>query len=394
MVQEITAKSLLRRAKKIDSWFLLRAGMNLYRGCAHDCAYCDGRAETYRVEGEFGREVQIKRNAVELLRRELHRPRAPLPRSGFLGLVGGVGDCYQPAEERVGLTRRVLELLLEENRPVHILTKSTLVLRDIDLLARLAAGPGAVVSMSLSSVSARLSAVFEPGVPPPAERLTALAALKRAGVPTGVYLMPVLPFLSDTPHMLTRALHAIRAAGVDFVIFGGMTLKIGRQSEHFLRVLADWDPGLPRHYLHLYGNDRWGGPREEYQREIHRRFALALRQEPLAVRMPLELFEGKVDETDRVIVLLEHIDYFLRLRGERSGFSYAAWRLGQLRSPLCEAWREVSALPGVSRPILAVVEEIMAGGGAALYERLRRSIAELSAPAADPTGGGSSGRSS
>ena len=144
------AKSLLRRQKRVDSWFLSRCGMNLYRGCGHDCAYCDGRAENYAVEGEFGAEVEVKVNAVELLRREL----APAPRrrgsapSGFVLLGGGVGDSYQPAEERYGLARRALELLLELGRPVHVLTKSALVERDLDLLARIHERSRAIVSMS------------------------------------------------------------------------------------------------------------------------------------------------------------------------------------------------------------------------------------------------------
>ncbi len=145
-LREIPARSLLRKQKRVDSWFLSRCGMNLYRGCGHDCAYCDGRAEKYAVEGEFGAEVEVKVNAVELLRRELGpaaRRRESAP-SGFVLLGGGVGDSYQPAEERYGLARRALELLLELGRPVHVLTKSALVERDLDLLARIherVAGP-------------------------------------------------------------------------------------------------------------------------------------------------------------------------------------------------------------------------------------------------------------
>ena len=117
---EIRAKGILRRFRRIDAWFVAKSGLNLYRGCSHDCAYCDGRAEKYRVEGGFGTQVQVKTNAVEILARELVPKRAGAqPRwAGYVVLGGGVGDSYQPAEERHGLARRTLELLETLGVPV------------------------------------------------------------------------------------------------------------------------------------------------------------------------------------------------------------------------------------------------------------------------------------
>ena len=114
-IKEIEAKSILRKHKKIDSWFLSRYNMNLYRGCTHNCVYCDGRAEGYYVEGEFGNDVAVKINALEVLRRELDpkRKRTPFKR-GYVMVGGGVGDSYQPIEEKYELTRKTLELLSEK----------------------------------------------------------------------------------------------------------------------------------------------------------------------------------------------------------------------------------------------------------------------------------------
>ena len=133
-IREIEAKSILRKHKKIDSWFVSRYGMNLYRGCIHNCTYCDGRAEKYQVQGEFGKQVAVKTNAIEILRRELDpsRKRKPMKR-GFIGIGGGVGDSYQPIEEKYQLTRQTLQIIYDFNFPVFVLTKSTLVERDIDL---------------------------------------------------------------------------------------------------------------------------------------------------------------------------------------------------------------------------------------------------------------------
>lgn len=118
LVREIEAKSILRRQKRIDSWFVAPYGMNLYRGCTHGCVYCDGRSERYYVDGEFGRDVTVKINAVELLRRELDpaRRRKALAR-GYVFLGGGVGDSYQSAEETYRLARGALEIMLERGRP-------------------------------------------------------------------------------------------------------------------------------------------------------------------------------------------------------------------------------------------------------------------------------------
>ena len=112
--------------------------MNLYRGCSHNCVYCDGRSEGYHVDEQFGQVVTVKTNAIEILRREIDpkRKRTPLKRS-FIMVGGGVGDSYQPVESKYQLTRKALDLVYEYNFPVHMLTKSTLIKRDIDILKRI-----------------------------------------------------------------------------------------------------------------------------------------------------------------------------------------------------------------------------------------------------------------
>jgi len=115
-LKKIIAKSILRKYKKIDSWFLSRYGMNLYRGCTHNCVYCDGRAEKYNLEGEFGQDVAVKVTALDILARELNpKQKRILFKPGYIMVGGGVGDSYQPAEKEYKLTRQVLELLYKLN---------------------------------------------------------------------------------------------------------------------------------------------------------------------------------------------------------------------------------------------------------------------------------------
>ncbi len=370
-IKEIEAKSILRRFRRIDSWFVARSGFNLYRGCAHDCAYCDGRAEKYRVEGEFGSEVAIKVNAVEVLRRELspNRKTAAPHWSGFVVLGGGVGDSYQPAEENYGIARRTLELFDELGVPVHVLTKSTLVLRDADVLERMAVGgragarrTGALVSFSISSVDDAVCSVFEPGAPPPSQRLEALSTLARRGIPGGVFLMPVIPGVTDSREAMDAALAAAVDAGARYVLFGGLTLKDGRQKDHFLSALSGIRPDLVPAYRRLYPGDPWGAASGEYYSRINRTFGELARERRVPPRIPRGLFAGIVSGADLASVLLEQIHAMLELEGKNSRFRHAAFQLSRSKD---------GAVPvGIGPEAAQAIEEIRRTGTARLYEQL------------------------
>ena len=373
-VREIRAKSILIKRKTIDSWFVSRYGMNLYRGCLHNCAYCDGRAEGYYVEGEFGRDVGVKINAAEILRRELDpaRRRKPL-KGGYFFLGGGVGDSYQPLEETYRLSRQALELMAEFGYPVQILTKSTLVRRDLDLLERINRQRRALVCFSISSVDEGISRIYEPGVPSPAERLEALKIFKARGIPCGLFLLPVIPFVTDTEELLERALLAAADAEVDYLIFGGMTLKEGRQSSYFLKHLARHHPELPGEYRKIYRADPWGQAEGGYYRSLHERFRRIAAEFPFPLRMPPELFSDLLDERDRVVVILDQMDYLFRLRGKASAFGRAARAAARLPDPFLDQLRTEKALPGISGKARTLIDEILATGSAGLYEELLRN---------------------
>jgi len=383
-LREVRAKSLLRKSPRVDSWFLAGCGMNLYRGCAHDCAYCDGRAEKYAVEGAFGAEVEVKVNAVELLRAALaacqpgvspacaaswapSRRRGPPP-PGYVLLGGGVGDSYQPAEERYRLARGALELLLELGRPVHVLTKSMLVERDLDLLLAIHARSRVILSMSFSTADDALAARFEPGVSPPSQRLRLLERCKRAGIPTGLFLMPVLPFLTDTEEALGQTVRRAGEAGVDFIVFGGLTLKPGRQKEHYLEVLAAFRPELAERTRRLY--PQRGQTPGGYGREIQRRFAALAGERGIPTRMPPALYEGLLPPAERAMVVLEHLDYLLPLRGQTSPYREAARALAA--RPELATGEQLDLFPGagLSPESAEVLEELRRTGRAALLERL------------------------
>jgi len=372
-IREIKAKSILRKHKKIDSWFVSRYGMNLYRGCAHNCVYCDGRSERYQVDGVFGENVVVKTNAVEVLRREL-KPigRRVKLKPGYIMVGGGVGDSYQPVEEKYQLTRRTLQLLCEYRWPVHILTKSTLVERDLDIIKRINQQNRAIVSFSFSSTKDDVSAVFEPHVPPPSERLKTLAFFKKNGIACGMFLLPVIPFITDTPEIIAEALRKSHEIGVDFVLFGGMTLKDGRQKEYFSSSLREKYPELLAKYGQIYGvENKWGQAPEQYYNKINSIFNEMSRKYRVARRMPPALYRDILSENDLVVVMLEQLDYFLQLEGKRSSFGYAAYAISQLNTPLSAMKSTLKDIKGVGEKTEKIILEILETKNSAYHNNIR-----------------------
>ncbi|MCP4157568.1 MAG: radical SAM protein [bacterium] len=370
-INEITAKSILRKHKRIDSWFVARYGMNLYRGCTHNCVYCDGRAEGYYVDDDFGETVAVKINALEILQRELDpkRKRKPFKR-GFVMLCGGVGDSYQPVDETYGLSRKALQLIQKHNFPVQILTKSTLIERDIDLLEEINRQTRAVVSFSFSTVDEKIGALLEPGVPSPVERLNTIRLFKSKGIPCGMFLMPVIPYITDGPEMLEMSVKAAKEAGVDFIIFAGLTLKTGRQKDYFMRVLRQNFPAYQRDYDTIYRGNKWGTVTENYYMGLNNAFHNIARRYKMPVRIPAYVFKDMLDENDLVVVLLEHIDYILKSRGETSPFGYAAYSISRLKEPLSSMKDQLMKIKGVGNVTESVIAEILETGDSSYYRSL------------------------
>ena len=370
-IREIEAKSILRKYKKIDSWFISRYGMNLYRGCTHNCIYCDGRAEGYYVDGEFGEDVTIKVNAIGVLRRELDpkRKRTPFKRS-FVMIGGGVGDSYQPIEEKYQLSRKVLELMDEYNFPVHILTKSTLIERDIDILKKINKKNKAIVSFSFSSVNDEISAIFEPGVPSPSERLKTLTFFKNERIACGMFLLPIIPFITDTPELMEETIRKASEVNLDFIIFGGMTLKEGRQKDYFFQVLKKRYPELIGKYENIYQKNKWGEAAGGYYNSINLTFNNIVKKYKIPPRIPLALYKDILEENDLVVVILEHIDYLLKLRERTSPYGYAAHSISQLKEPLSTVKGELKRINGVGKVTEKIILEILETKSSSYYKKL------------------------
>jgi DNA repair photolyase len=369
-INELTSKSILIKRAKVDSLFLAGYGMNLYRGCAHACVYCDGQSESYRVEGIFGQDVGVKTNALQLLSRALDPGHHRKPFSkGFVLLGGGVGDSYQPIEKQYQITKGTLELMAKFGHPVHLLTKSILVLRDIDLLKKINAQAKVIISFSFSSMDEDLSALIEPGVPSPHARLDAIRQLKSQGLTCGIFLMPVIPFLTDSTEQIASSLAKAKAVGADFVIFGGMTLKEGRQRDYFLNMISNNFPELLKSYDRLYPGERWGMPIDSYCRDLNARFYKIAKEKAFPVRIPVDLCKPYVSRDDMVGLILEQMEYLLKLRGFNSSLGYVSYQLSKLKKPLQEL-TNLAGIKAMKPQTQRLIEEILQTGDSRQYQDL------------------------
>jgi hypothetical protein len=251
-----------------------------------------------------------------------------------------------------------------------MLTKSTLIKRDIDILKEINKQSRAVVSFSFSSVDDGISAIFEPGVPPPGERLKTISFFKNVGISCGMFLLPVVPFLTDTAELLEESIKKAKEAGVDFVIFGGMTLKEGRQKDYFFDALKKTHPELIAEYQNIYKGSEWGEATKGYYSLISQRFNSIAKKYRMPKRMPPALYRDILERNDLVVVILEHIDYLLKLEGKPSSFGYAAYSISQLKEPLSTMKGSLQKIKGVNRIIEPVILEILATGTSSYYEEL------------------------
>lgn len=245
MIKEILAKTILNNVKQPDTWFGLRYNLNLYRGCQHQCIYCDSRSDCYHIE-DFA-DILIKTNAIEVLKDELPRKR----KKGTIGF-GSMNDPYMPIEKERELTRKALEVINKNHFPVHILTKSTLVLRDIDILKKMAEHYAAV-SFTITTAYDGLCKKLEPGAPVASERFAAMKELSENGIYTGILMMPILPFIEDTKENVEAIVSRAAESGASYIIpWFGMSMRSG-QREYFYAKLDKLFPRLRAKYEIRFG---------------------------------------------------------------------------------------------------------------------------------------------
>ncbi|MGL1934963.1 MAG: radical SAM protein [Fibrobacterales bacterium] len=258
MIKEIETKSILSTLKEPDSFFGVRYNMNLYRGCSHQCIYCDSRSECYQIE-DFNHSIEVKTNAITLLNKELSKKRI----KGTIG-TGSMNDPYMPIEKKYKLTRQALKAIYLNRFPLHIITKGTLVTRDRDILQEIHK-LYAAISFSITTPHDAIARSIEPGAPNATNRFSAMKTLALTGLYTGVTLMPSLPWITDDINDLKMLINKSVDAGAQYIISGfGVTLR-DRQRDHFFKELDQRFPTHKERYLNTYGTSHSCTPTHHQQ---------------------------------------------------------------------------------------------------------------------------------
>ncbi|MDE6025567.1 MAG: radical SAM protein [Lachnospiraceae bacterium] len=234
--------------KEVKAILSPQNGMNLYRGCTHGCIYCDSRSKCYRMDHDF-EDIEVKAKAAELLENTLKKKR----RKGMIS-TGSMTDPYVPIEEELRITRRCLDQIERFDFGLVIQTKSKMILRDIDILEKINRKTKCIVAMTLTTCDEELCKIIEPNVCTTKERFEVLMELKKRGIPTIVWLSPILPFINDTEENLRGIMDYCIKAGVYGIMYFGaeLTLREGNR-EYFYEQLDRHFPGMKERYMEAFG---------------------------------------------------------------------------------------------------------------------------------------------
>jgi DNA repair photolyase len=328
-----------------------------YRGCSHGCKYCDGRAEKYYVEGDFEKDINCRNNIPTLLKQELRF----LRESGMIAFGSGVTDPYQACEREEQICRNCAEILAVWNRhstvslhrkgaelfdcsegaanprlPAMVMTKSSLVQRDLAFWEDVNATAGFILLMSLTSLDESLRETMEGGASPFVERIKTLQRFKKAGCTVGVLAMPLLPGISDGNESIQQLYTACAQIGVDFILPGGLTLRPGRQKELYFSILKRFRPDLVHTTRNIYCKERASGaPSAAYSHPLNSRLAAIQRESGIPWLLPHRVYSRLLPPHDVLRILLQDmVELFSRegVKTERlqeSAGRYDAWLLGK-----------------------------------------------------------------
>lgn len=370
--EEIKSKTILNRYKYRDNWFWCRYGLNPYRGCQFACNYCDAITEKYLVHKkveDFSRIIYVKTGAPELLKKKIKKAKRDVV------ALSGVTDLYQPAERKYKITRKILEILRDNDFPVHIGTKSDLVLRDIDILPEISKNAWCTVSITIITFNKKLLPLLEPFAPSSEKRLEAVRKLNEAGVQAGVVFTPIIPYILDDDKNIEEVIKRAAEAGAKYILPGaGMTLR-SNQKVRFLELLKENWPELIEKYERLYRTSE--SPTKEYAVEINRKAFEFCRKFNIPNYISPPSFERPLKENFEVANLLLLIAYF---KERRTGNPYAAWayhKAGENIEKLDESiWDihrrgELKKILGVGESLARAIAEFLDTGKCEKLERMK-----------------------
>lgn len=356
------ARSMINKLRHTDSWFWVEYSINPYRGCEHRCVYCDARANQYGLSETFNQTVFVKENAVAVLEKQL-----PRLKPGIVA-TGGVCDAYQPAEAKYRISRQVLEALNRHGFAVEIVTKSDLILRDLELLRDINENSWAGVLFTITTCDPQIAGLFEPYSPWPERRLAALERAAKAGLTTGVMMCPLLPGISDDEEHIEEVVQRAREAGAQFVLHGGLTLKRGVQRDRYFEALELHYPNLVSSYEEWYSESQ--SPDSEYARQVGQRARAICRKHGLPDRMKRPILpDDELAANKHLAEFLSDKVYDMELAGDEEhriwAYRRAAWALEELEQEIGLIYQEggrkgLESIKGVGKKLAQEIETWLA----------------------------------
>lgn len=308
----VEVKSIKKNTGLPDTYFVSKFGFSPYKACQHACKYCDGRAEKYYVEGDFEKDITIRKNIVSVLDKSLGKFRE----KGIVGISSGVSDPYQPVEIKENLMSECAKVIAKHKYPAMLFTKSNMVMRDIDLWQEVHEKAGFTLMMSIVYPDDNLRKIFEPYASSVQARLKTLKAFKDRGMSVGVLAMPVLPYLTDGPDQMQQMVNNYLDIGVDVVMPGGMTLRPGVNKATYFDIIEEHFPLLINKYRALYSENRQSGaPKNAYSERVHMTFGQIIQRAGLPYHIPHHLYKNRMPIYDEVYILMTHMIKLYDTRG-------------------------------------------------------------------------------
>jgi DNA repair photolyase len=362
-------KAVLNVSKFIDSWFWVKYGVNPYNGCQFGCIYCDSRSAKYHLPTDFENTILVKKNIGSMLDKRLTNARTLLP--DVTG-TGGTTDPYQPAEKKYENTKQCLQVLAKHRYPVLVGTKSNLVLRDLDLLETIGKNNWCTVGITITTTDPEKAKFLEPSAPSPEVRFSTIGSIKEKTkhVQVGVWLIPVVPFLTDSESDLEGVVRASKEVGADFILFGGGMTMRDMQANWFLKHLQERHQTLLKNYQDLYkfryNPDIYGGqyePSRQYSTAITTKFLALVEKHRMPARM--KRYIPKDFRRDNYIIAEKLLNESYRLQTHGEAWSSKFWagqNIQNLKEPISNVMRknELQKIRNVNEEIEASIREYFA----------------------------------
>ena len=352
------ARRILNIHRHVDGgWFWDRYSAHPYVGCEHGCEFCYSRSRKYLQADnpeDFSRIIKVKTNAPEQLRNELSK----VPRDIIV-----TGD-YQPAEGRFKLSRKILEVIRDLNFPVHVVERSPLVLRDLDILQEINKRSWVCVSISITTLDDKLTRIFEPKASAPNSRLRAMKKISEAGILTGTALMPVLPYLTDSDTTFEEIVGSTAENGGRYVLAGGGLALDDDVKTRYMKLIQGHFPSLVEKYDELYSSeDRL----RRYAAAVGKKIATLCEKYGIADRIPRYIPDSLLKRNKEISAALFDRVYRLGLELENPhkiwAYRKAAWAVEELQENIEELHRSgrLEEVPGVGKTLAAEIGKMLEG---------------------------------